>query len=318
VATWEADDLEAAVVAAGGCAAAMRGLEAWATHPQGAAVAREPLVHWQTHGHIELRPVQPEPGRPLAGIKVLDLTRVLAGPVAGRFLAAYGADVLRLDPPDWDEPGVIPEVVLGKRCAGLDLKTADGRAVFERLLAEADVLLHGYRPDALAGLGYDGDSLRRLNPRLLDIAHNAYGWTGPWAGRRGFDSLVQMSCGIADHGMAMSGAEKPLPLPVQALDMATGYFDAAAVLHALYDRAATGAVTSARLSLAKTADLLSTSRRDSVGEGLPPETDADIDPGVEHTGWGPARRVRFPLAIAGIDAAWDHPAGPLRSSPAAW
>ena len=318
VATWTADGLETAIVEAGGCAATMRDLVAWQNHPQGIAVAKQPLIQWSGTASVDA-PQQVRPHqRPLAGTRVLDLTRVLAGPVAGRFLAAYGADVLRIDPPGWDEPGVIPEVTLGKRCAGLDLTIAHHRQVFEDLLAGADVLLHGYRTGALAGLGYDRGRLARLNPALVDVCLNAYGWTGPWSGRRGFDSLVQMSSGIADHGRRASGADKPVPLPVQALDHATGYLMAAAVLRALLARAETGKVLSARLSLARTAELLCTTRRADTGTGFAPEKSADTDGQVEQTAWGPARRVRFPLTIEGMIASWDHPASKLRSAKPEW
>ena len=318
VAKWEAEDLEAAVVAAGGCAAAMRSLDDWVAHAQGAAVRQEPLIHWQAQGEME-RCSQPHSRqRPLAGVKVLDLTRVLAGPVAGRFLAAYGAELLRIDPPNWNEPGVIPEVTLGKRCAGLDLKMREGRETFDGLLAKADVLLHGYRPGALAGLGYDAEALRRLNPQLIDVCLNAYGWSGPWAGRRGFDSLVQMSSGIAAHGMKISGAAKPQPLPVQALDHATGYLMAAAVLHALYKRATAGKVSSAKLSLAATARLLGKTKRTALHDSLAGETETDIDPAIEETTWGSARRIRFPIEITGIGSAWNYPAGDLRSTAPTW
>ena len=168
VSRWRADDLEAAVVQAGGCAATMRDLAAWAGHPHGQAVAAEPLA-WIDHG--DAAPASDWTmvrGRPLAGIRVLDLTRVLAGPVATRFLAGFGADVLRIDPPGWDEPGVIPSVTLGKRCARLDLRNPGDRGVFDRLLASADVLVHGYRPDALARLGLDAAARRRLRPGLVD------------------------------------------------------------------------------------------------------------------------------------------------------
>ncbi|MBL4843121.1 MAG: CoA transferase, partial [Thalassospira sp.] len=134
VANWKSDDLETAIIAAGGCAATMRSLDDWQSHPQGAAIAAEPLIGWQDHGTFTKSRHVIRPDRPLAGIRVLDLTRVLAGPVAGRFLAAYGADVLRIDPPHWDEGAVIPEITLGKRCAGLDLKRAEDRKTFENLL----------------------------------------------------------------------------------------------------------------------------------------------------------------------------------------
>jgi len=201
VARWRKRDLETAIVEAGGCAAEMRSAEQWADHPQGRAVASEPLAHILLRDRASFRSWSAPPARPLAGIRVLDLTRVLAGPVASRFLAGYGADVLRIDPPDWNEPGVVPEVTLGKRCARLDLKTAAGRAGFEELLSTADIFLHGYRPGALDRLGYDRATRRKLAPGLIDVGLSAYGWSGPWNLRRGFDSLVQMSTGIAEAGM---------------------------------------------------------------------------------------------------------------------
>jgi len=221
-AQWDADELEAAVVEAGGCAAAMRSLEAWAHHPQGQAIAAEALIDWSEAPILSTGRVALNPDRPLDGVRVLDLTRVLAGPVATRFLAAFGANVLRIDPPNWDEPGVIPEVTFGKRCAGLDLRDADDRSRFAELLRTADILVHGYRPGALEGLGFGKTERWQLNPGLIDVCLDAYGWTGPWARRRGFDSLVQMSTGIADAGMRIEGLEKPCPLRVQALDQATG------------------------------------------------------------------------------------------------
>jgi crotonobetainyl-CoA:carnitine CoA-transferase CaiB-like acyl-CoA transferase len=181
------------------------------------------------------------------------LTRVLAGPVTTRFLALFGANVLRIDPPGWDEPGVVPEVTLGKRCAGLDLRYADDRGRFADLLGTVDILVHGYRPGALENLGFAPDQRSRLNPGLIDICLDAYRWTGPWAGRRGFDSLVPMSAGIAEAGMRKEGVERPFPLPVQALDQATGYLMAAASARAPVIRRTLDTPLSARVSLARTA-----------------------------------------------------------------
>lgn len=318
VARCSIDDLETDIVAQGGCAAAMRSLDAWAIHPQGAAVASEPLVHktFQHPGDLPPWPLDAE--RPLSGVRVLDLTRVLAGPIAGRFLAAYGAHVLRIDPPDWEEPGVVPEVTLGKRCCGLDLTRRDDRVMFERLLGEADVILHGYRSGALDGLGYDEGSRRRINPHLIDVSLNAYGWTGPWKDRRGFDSLVQMSSGIAHMGMLWSGKDKPTPLPVQALDHATGYLLAASAITGLIGRLMDGSTMTAKLSLARTAHLLASHRGSGDSTPLSPETRDDLAPSIEQTGWGPAQRLRFPVSIAGTPARWDLPSGPLRSSTPEW
>ncbi|MEH6629588.1 MAG: CoA transferase [Halopseudomonas aestusnigri] len=318
VAKWEANDLEAAIVEANGCAAVMRDINTWARHPQGLAVSQEPLIIWENQGETEKKALCINQERPLSGVKVLDLTRVLAGPVAGRFLAAYGADVLRIDPPIWEEAGIIPEVTLGKRCAGLNLKEADDRIIFESLLAEADVLLHGYRPEALSNLGYDREALHKINPGIIDVSLNAYGWSGPWSNRRGFDSLVQMSSGIAEYGMRKSGANKPVPLPVQALDHAAGYLLASAVLHALNEKKLTGKILSARLSLARVAHLLIQTKRLTLSEGLSLETPKDLSTEIEKTSWGPALRVKFPLAMKGIPSAWSYPAASLRSSAPTW
>ncbi|WP_336080680.1 CoA transferase [Thalassospira sp. CH_XMU1448-2] len=315
---WSTDDLETEIVAANGCAATMRGIADWENHPQGHAVRAEPLIDWLDHGNVSIPAKSVDPARPLAGVRVLDLTRVLAGPVAGRFLAAFGADVLRIDPPGWNEGAVIPEVTLGKRCAGLDLHAPEDRKRFEDLISDADILLHGYRPDALSGLGYDGKTLRSINPALIDVTLCAYGWTGPWAQRRGFDSLVQMSCGIADWGMKHAKASKPLPLPVQALDHATGYLMAASAVRALFKRQSSGSITTARHSLAQTAHLLCQSARTTLDGIIRDEQPDDLDKTIENTSWGPAHRIAFPANIKGVRHHWAHPAGSLRRDAPNW
>jgi hypothetical protein len=306
---WPAETLEVAVIEQGGCAAAMRSMEQWAAHPQGAAVATEPLA-WVA-GHAGEARAKGEARRPLAGLRVLDLTRILAGPVATRFLAGFGAEVLRIDPPDWDEASLAPEVTLGKRCARLDL--AAHRDQLLSLLAEADVIVHGYRPGALDRLGLDADTRRKARPGLVDVSLDAYGWEGPWSGRRGFDSLVQMSSGIAHAGMVRLGRDKPTPLPVQALDHATGYIMAAAVARGL----AQGAVT-IRVSLARTAALLCSlptgAGQPAIASALP--SDFAVD--TERTAWGLAHRLQPPAVIGHTAMRWDRPAGHLGSAEASW
>ncbi|BEV15872.1 CoA transferase [Herbaspirillum sp. DW155] len=321
VARWQATELESAVVAHGGCAAQMRSHAQWASHPQGAAVASEPLVARQFFAGAAVPARRIDPARPLAGVRVLDLTRVLAGPTATRFLAGFGADVLRIDPAYWDEPGVVPEMTLGKRCAGLDLRRPADRAVLEDLLRQADVMVHGYRADALERLGLGAQRRRELNPGLVDVALNAYGWSGPWAARRGFDSLVQMSSGIAEAGMRAAGGDKPVPLPVQALDHATGYLMAAAAVRGLTLRQTDGAGSQYRLSLARTACLLAAHPAHAASSGQPQlagETPADLHPHQEMTAWGTARRLLGPLSLGQAEMAWDRPASPLRSARPAW
>jgi len=311
VAQWAKTDLEQAVVDAGGCAAEMRTWAQWQTHPQGLAVNAEPLIQFSAGNSQAAKPWLGSVAQPLAGIKVLDLTRVLAGPIASRFLAGLGADVLRIDPPTWNEPGVVPEVTLGKRCARLDLHDASDRAVFDSLLKDADILLHGYRADALERLGYGVAERQRLAPGLIDVCLNAYGWSGPWQNRRGFDSLVQMSSGIAEAGMRWKNADKPTPLPVQALDHATGYLMAAAAITLL------GRGGSARLSLARTAKLL-IENGPGTDEALRAEDENDQGLLVEQTPWGPAHRLHVPLKITGTPLQWALPATELGSHLAKW
>lgn len=318
VAGWRVDPLECAIVERGGCAAAMRDLAAWRFHPQGRAVAKEPLLWFETTGAAgSLRPPA-TPERPLGGVRVLDLTRVLAGPVATRFLAGYGAEVLRIDPPWWDEPAVLPEMTLGKRRARLDLGDPEQRARLIALLPQADLLLHGYRPDALPRLGLDAEALQRLRPGLIDVSLDAYGWTGPWRHRRGFDSLVQMSSGIAAEGMRRLGTGRPTPLPVQALDHAAGYLLATAAVRGLTRRLIDGHGSRWRTSLARVGALLTALPATSDTRPLPSLVDGDFNAVPERTAWGPVLRLKPPLTVEEAPIRWDHPAGPLGSDEARW
>ncbi len=318
VATWSAQALESAVVDAGGCAAQMHSPEQWQQHEHGRCLNNEPLVHFEQRPAEQITQRRISIERPLQGVRVLDLTRVLAGPVSTRFLAAYGADVLRIDPLDWEEPGVIPEVTLGKRCAGLDLTTTAGQQQLAQLIRHADVLVHGYRPGALADLGFTQQYLHDLQPDLIDISLNAYGWQGPWQNRRGFDSLVQMSSGIAHYGMVHSGSGRPTPLPVQALDHATGYLMAAATIQALELRDVHHQIGRARLSLAATAQRLLNTPRQLLSHAMPELAASDFQPVQETTTWGTAQRVRFPVVIPNVPAHWSQGACALRTSDAHW
>lgn len=294
VALWNGTDLETELAEAGGASAVLRDPAHWAEHPQGRALAAEPLIAWGagSASHRE------------HGFKVLDLTRVIAGPVATRFLAGLGADVLRIDPPDWNEPAVVPDMTLGKRAARANFFDAGGMRKLKLLIEQADVIVHGYRADALDRLGLDAAAIAEISPGIVDVAINAYGWTGPWRNRRGFDSLVQMSSGIAytDAG--------PSPLPVQALDHATGYLAAAAVLEGVRRRSESGLGSTALVSLARTALEL------PLGGATPsvePVETAPLD-----TPWGPAALVRSPLTIDGAPLRFERPPRNLGSDKPRW
>ncbi len=186
------------------------------------------------------------------------------------------------------------------------------------LLSRADILVHGYRSDALEDLGLGTVLRRETRPGLVDVALNAYGWTGPWRHRRGFDSLVQMSVGIADAGMRALGRDRPTPLPVQALDHATGYLLAAAAVRGLRERLETGRGFEGRISLARVAELLASAPIAETAGNLGAAGEADWSDTNEATDFGIARRLRSPLLIGTAPLQWDRPASRLGSSAPMW
>lgn len=313
-------ELESAIVAAGGAAAALRTREEWMRSAAGSAVAAEPLI-----ADADTTPARrgsawrPDPVRPLAGLRVLDLTRVIAGPAATQVLAGLGADVLRIDPETWDEPAVLPYVSAGKRSARLDAKTPAGRRVLADLLAHADVLVHGYRAGAIEHLGLGESERQHLRPGLVDVAVRAYGWSGPWARRRGFDSLVQFSTGIAEIGMRHAGAAAPVSLPVQALDWTTGYLAAAAAIVGLTRRHVSGLGSTWRLSLARTAHALSALAAQAPASASDPG--ADSASGARQRLETPERALLLaapPFRVGEATLRFDRIATRLGGDPPAW
>ncbi|QHA03889.1 hypothetical protein GQF42_11920 [Streptomyces broussonetiae] len=311
-------EVEEAVYGAGGLAVALRTPKEWAAHEQAAAVAARPLVERErldaTHARV-LAPLDPAtaPLLPAAGLRVLDLTRVLAGPVATRTLALLGAEVLRVDAPWLPElPDQHADTGFGKRSAVLDLRT--DKKTFEELLASADVVVTGYRPGALDRFGLSPQALIGRRPGLVVAQVSAWGAYGPWAARRGFDSLVQVATGIA---VGEGSAEEPGALPAQALDHGTGYLLAAAVLRALTEQSYDGGGRSVRMALARTARWLTDGIRPAPATGTPYEGPgswlAEAD--------GPLGRLRYalpPVSFAGGPADWARPAVPWGSDPARW
>lgn len=251
VLSWRGEELESALAASGALGFVVRSSEEWRRHPQGLAVAELPLLE-SVAGAGPAR--RAGPGRGAAGRRVLDLTRVIAGPVATRTLAAWGAEVLRLDSPHLPEiPAQALDTLPGKRSALLDFAEPSGRARLEELLAEADVVVQGYRPGALSRYGLSPDALTQKHPHLSVVTLSAWGATGPWAARRGFDSLVQCPTGIA---VAEGTHGNPGSLPAQVLDHATGYLAAAATMLALAGVERGEPPRTVQLSLAQTAQWL--------------------------------------------------------------
>jgi crotonobetainyl-CoA:carnitine CoA-transferase CaiB-like acyl-CoA transferase len=253
LARWPALELEDRAAAAGALLVAVREPATWRAHPQARSVAATPLVVREQLGQAPARSWGAHPDRPLTGIRVLDLTRVIAGPVAGRDLAIAGADVLRVDPPSPAEIGWQHlDSGQDKRSTLLDLVLH--RDEFEELLARADVVLTGYRPGALDRFGLEPRALADRHPGIVVGRISAWGETGPWSGRRGFDSLVQAVSGIAVLESRDGGT--PGALPVQALDHASGHLLAAGVVTALRAQRREGGSVGVAVSLARTARAL--------------------------------------------------------------
>jgi CoA-transferase family III len=257
---WEGATLDTTLADEGLCAALIRSPDEWAALDQAKAIARLPLFEIERIGDAPPeRPSQTDVGvgaggdRPLAGVRVLDLSRIIAGPVGGRALAHHGADVLMINGPHL--PNIAPLVIdnsRGKRSALIDLREAAGGDTLRTLARDADIFLQAYRPGALAAHGFGPAELARLRPGIVYVSVCAYGHTGPWAQRRGFDSLVQSASGIAWAERAAAGGAEPRHLPCQALDHATGYLAAFGAMVALARRATEGGSWHVKVSLAQT------------------------------------------------------------------
>lgn len=301
VARLPAVEVEERVLAAGGAAAAMRTREDWLTNGPGTAIQEEPLVSIEKIGEAPLEAARPA-STPLAGVRVLDLTHVIAGPVCGRVLAAHGADVLHVTPPNWPVLlDLVRDTDFGKRQA-----TAELGDELRALVADADVFVQSYRPDSLAHKGFGPTDLAALKPGIVVVSLAAYGHTGPWRARRGFDSLVQMSSGIAAH----AGMDKPRALPAQALDHGTGWLAAYGAMTALRRRATDGGSWHVRLSLARTAEWLH-----DLGRQDEQPSEVDLTPLLTETDsdFGRLTHIRVPSASVEL-------AGPRKPGrdPAVW
>jgi len=247
-ADWDGLALEDAIHASGGCAALVRNAGEWAGHPHATAVAGQPLLEIERIGDAPPLPL-PKADRPLSGIRVLDLTRVLAGPTAAKTLAEHGADVLKITAAHLPDSGDIDlDTGLGKLSAQLDLREKKGVETLRQLAQRADVFSQSYRPGALAARGFSPEELARLRPGIVYVSLSAWGPTGHWNGRRGFDSIVQCVSGMAH---AQGGAGKPKLLPCSAIDYVSGYLMAFGAMVALARRAREGGSWRVRVALAR-------------------------------------------------------------------
>src|SRR5882762_10274536 len=317
---WDGEAFETAAYAGGGVVAMMRSHGEWSDLPHAGALAELPLLSIEKIGEAAPKP-WPKGNRPLAGLRVLDLSRVIAGPVAGRTLAVHGADVLLISGPDLPAiPWLTIDTGRGKLSSFVELKSEQGRDAFRGLLAQADIVSQGYRPKSIAALGFSPEDAAKINPGIISVSLSAYGHAGPWAERRGFDSLVQTSTGFNHAEGQAAGVEGPKELPAQMLDHATGYLMAFGAMMAKARQSREGGSWHVRISLAQTGRWLWNLGR--IADGLKTEDlkGEAVRPFIEDmpSGFGPLQAVSHSALLSNTAAFWARPAMPLGSHPPQW
>jgi len=323
VAAWDAQALEDALAARGVCGAKLRSADEWRVHPQGIALARVPVVETLRLGDADREPI-PGPraderdARPLSGVRVLDLTRVLAGPTCARTLAEHGAEVLHVRSPKL--PSIEPFVIdtnPGKRSCFLDLDRKEDAQQLRALVRTAHVFSQGYRPGALARRGFAAEELARMRPGIIVVSIDCYGHEGPFAERPGWEQLAQTVTGMA---LEQAGDEHPALVPAAINDYTTGYLGALGVMRALARRATEGGSWQVRVSLARTAMWIMSLPR-TAPDAKPGGFDAaSIAPWIIEmdTAWGALSRLGPIARMSETPSRWDLPPAPLGSDPAAW
>jgi crotonobetainyl-CoA:carnitine CoA-transferase CaiB-like acyl-CoA transferase len=317
---WDGEAFETAAYAAGGVVAMMRSHRQWSDLPHAGALAGLPVIAIEKIGEAAAKP-WPSGTRPLDGVRVLDLSRVIAAPVAGRTLAAHGADVMLISGPDLPAiPWLTIDTGRGKLTSFVELRSGQGRDTLRELLAGADIFSQGYRPRSLAALGFSPEDAARINPGIVYVSLSAYGHAGPWAERRGFDSLVQTSTGFNHAEGEAAGVEGPKELPAQMLDHATGYLMAFGAMMAKARQSQEGGSWHVRVSLAQTGRWLWNLGRLDDGfkaEDLKAEAVAPFMEEVP-SGFGPLRAVSHSAMLSMTKPYWARPAMPLGSHPPQW
>jgi crotonobetainyl-CoA:carnitine CoA-transferase CaiB-like acyl-CoA transferase len=320
---WRALELEAAAAEAGLVLTAMRTFDAWDATEQGQAIAAQPLFSMQRLNdapplpHSTLDGASSRSRRPLEGVRILDLTRILAGPVGGRTLAGYGADVMLINSPYLPNIEAIAETSRGKLSAHVDLRTPAGRETLHELLNDTHVLIQGYRPGGLARLGFSPTDVAQSHPGIIYVSLSAYGQEGPWSQRRGFDSLVQTAMGFNAAEGEAAGQSQPRALPMQILDHATGYLIAMCVSVALIRQQQQGGSWHVNLSLAQTGHWLRRLGRVQNGFDV---TKPSVNPYLETTesGFGKLTALRHSARFSRSPSVWSRPSMPPGSHAAAW
>jgi crotonobetainyl-CoA:carnitine CoA-transferase CaiB-like acyl-CoA transferase len=325
VAQWDALELEEAIIAAKGAGGMVRTMEEWARHPQAAAVAALPLMEIIRIGDSPPEDL-PRGDRPLSGIRALDLTRVIAGPICARTLAEHGADVLKISAEHLPSLGRQEyDTGHGKLSAYLDLREEQDKEILRGLAREADVFSQGYRPGTLAGRGFSPEALAEMRPGIVAVSLSAFGHVGPWAARRGFDTVIQTVSGITNRQGELFPGARPGPqfYPVSAIDFLTGYLMAFGAMVALGRRAREGGSWLVRISLAQVGRWL-------VGVGQVPEADLkdvpkDFTPAelerwsmTSNTPVGRLQHLGPVLRLSETPPRWARPMVPLGYNEPVW
>jgi crotonobetainyl-CoA:carnitine CoA-transferase CaiB-like acyl-CoA transferase len=322
VAGWDGLALEEAIAAVGGCGAMVRSSAEWLAHPQGQVLAGQPVVEIIKLGDSPPEPLPAAGARPLSGVRVLDLTRILAGPTCARTLAEHGADVLMVTAAHLPQAEMfVRDTSHGKRSCFLDLdKTADQDRL-GALLADADVFSQGYRPGVLAQRGLAPEALATIRPGIIYTSMNCYGYAGPMAERAGWEQLAQSVTGIAaEHGAAEQGPGRPTLLPAAACDYSTGYLAAYGTLLALGRRAREGGSYHVRVSLCQSAMFIQRQPRVDY-------TDTGMDLGqrdlndilkLTDSAYGKIRHLGPVLRMTETQPRWDLPSPVLGTHEAVW
>jgi CoA-transferase family III len=316
---WTAGAFESAADEAGAVVAAARTFDAWDRHPQARALASEALVEIERIGDAAPLPwpAVPADAHALSGLKVLELSRILAGPVAGRTLAVHGAEVLLINGPHLPNIAALADTSRGKRSALLDLREAEGRARLAALVAQSHVFLQAYRPGALAARGFSAGQLAHLRPGIVVASLSAYGHRGPWADRRGFDSLVQTATGFNLAEAQAAGASEPRALPMQVLDYAAGHLLAFGTQAALWRQQTEGGSWQVRVSLAGVGQWLRGLPREAEGLAVQrPPVDAWLE--TVDSGFGRLQVMRHAAQMSRTPPAWHLPSMPPGSHPPAF
>jgi hypothetical protein len=317
---WDGEAFETAAYAGGAVVGLMRSHEEWSATPHARALAGLPAFTIEKIGEAPPKP-WPAGDRPLEGVRVLDLSRVIAGPVAGRTLAVHGADVLLISGPDLPAiPWLTIDTGRGKLSGFVELKSGEGHGILRDLLAQADIFSQGYRPTAIASLGFSPELAAKINPGIVYVSLSAYGHAGPWSERRGFDSLVQTTTGFNHAEGQAAGIDGPKELPAQMLDHATGYLMAFGAMMGRAPQSRQGGSWHVRLSLAQTGRWLWNLGRVADGLKTADLKGETVSPFIEEmpSGFGTLRAVSHSAKLSKTPAFWARPAMPLGSHKPQW